>query len=249
MRTERKYVLSVAGFDPSAGAGLLADAKTFESNKVYGLGVITCNTFQSDNSFVAIDWIPLEKILKQIELLRTRFPFEYVKIGLIESMDVLKTIVEYCQEFVGKVIWDPIIRSSTGWEFHKEAESSLLENVLSKIFLLTPNVAESKFLSGKSDASLGAEYLSKFCNVYLKGGHSEEKLGYDHLFLTDGRKFAFRPKSKAASAKHGSGCVLSSAITANLAQGENLNRACLKGKEYTEKFLSSTQTLIGHHKL
>lgn len=249
MRAERKYVLSIAGFDPCGGAGLLADVKTFESNKVYGLGVMTANTFQNDNEFRSIDWISLDKILAQVDLLRTRFPFEYIKIGLIESLEVLKNIVEYCQGFAAKIIWDPIIKSSTGWEFHAKTDASVLESILSKIFLVTPNVAEAKFLSGNENADAGAQELSKFCHVYLKGGHSEEKRGCDSLFLKEGKKFTFKPKSKNASEKHGSGCVLSSAITANLAKGEKLHRACLLGKEYTEKFLSSNATLIGYHKL
>jgi hydroxymethylpyrimidine/phosphomethylpyrimidine kinase len=110
-------------------------------------------------------------------------------------------------------------------------------------------VPEAKFLSGNEDAKRGAEQLSKFCNVYLKGGHSQTKPGYDHLFLKDNKRFSFRPKLKDLEGKHGSGCVLSSAITANLARGENLHRSCWKAKEYTERFLSSTDTLIGYHKI
>ena len=70
MAGNRPYTLSIAGFDPSGGAGILADIKTFEMNKVYGLGVISANTFQTDATFKTVDWIPLNKIMDQIQLLK-----------------------------------------------------------------------------------------------------------------------------------------------------------------------------------
>ena len=85
--------------------------------------------------------------------------------------------------------------------------------------------------------------------MFLKGGHAEKKVGYDTLFLKEGKQFSFRPKTKNIFSKHGSGCVLSSALTANLAKGEDLQRACLKAKQYTERILSSNKTLLGYHKI
>ncbi len=251
MRVERKYVLSIAGFDPSGGAGVLADIKAFEANKVNGLGVISANTFQNDTEFKSVDWIPTEKIIEQIEILRKRFSFEYVKIGLIENLSALETIVSHLISHFpnSKIIWDPILKASAGFEFHKEIDFSLLEKVLSKMFLITPNVPEALLLGKSKLVEENGKHLSKFCNVFLKGGHNEKKIGYDTLFLKEGKQVSFRPKSKTISAKHGSGCVLSSAITANLAKGEGLHRTCLKAKNYTEKFLSSNKTLIGYHKL
>ncbi len=251
MSASRKYVLSIAGFDPSGGAGVLADIKTFESNKVNGLGVISANTFQNDKEFTRVDWIPKEKIIEQISILQKRFEFEYVKIGLIENLETLFQIIEHCklQTAHCKLIWDPILKASAGFEFHKEINKTLLEKIGKEIYLITPNVPEGLFLGSSKDANENAKHLSKFCNVFLKGGHAENKIGYDTLFLKEGKQFPFRPKVKGIFPKHGSGCVLSSAITANLAKGENLHRACLKAKQYTEKFLQSNKTLLGYHKL
>src|ERR1700740_2722889 len=95
MVSKRLYVLSIAGFDPSGGAGILADIKTFESNKVYGLGVISGNTFQNDTEFKNVDWIPVEKIIGQIEILKKKFSFEYVKIGLMENFASLEVVISY----------------------------------------------------------------------------------------------------------------------------------------------------------
>jgi hydroxymethylpyrimidine/phosphomethylpyrimidine kinase len=247
MRTPRPYVLSIAGHDPSGGAGLLADIKTFEAHKVYGLGVISGNTFQTDKEFLKTDWVPVEKILEQVDLLYKRFGFEYIKIGLIQSLEVLMRIVEHCLKLAAscRIIWDPVLKASAGFEFHKEIDANLLKKILSKIFLLTPNADEADQLAGGK----GAKELSKYCHVLLKGGHREDKPGYDTLYTKEGKEFSFRPREKTIFPKHGSGCILSSAITANLAKGEALQRACLLGKEYTERTLNSNHSLLAYHKL
>ncbi len=251
MSTKRPYALSIAGFDPSGGAGILADIKTFESNKVYGLGVISANTFQNDTEFKNADWVSVEKIIEQIAILRKRFEFEYVKIGLIENLEVLNTIISYLNSSIynPKIIWDPILKASAGFEFHNGLDRNLLEKICKQLFLITPNVPEALLLGSLQNAEGNAKHLSTCCHVFLKGGHAEKKVGYDTLFLKEGKQFSFRPKIKNIFPKHGSGCVLSSAITANLVKGEDLHRACLKAKQYTEFFLSSNKTLLGYHKL
>ncbi|MGZ3865726.1 MAG: hydroxymethylpyrimidine/phosphomethylpyrimidine kinase [Bacteroidia bacterium] len=251
MSIARKYVLSIAGYDPSGGAGILADIKTFEANKVYGLGVISANTFQNDSEFKSVDWIPVEKIIEQIEVLRKKFSFECVKIGLIQNLEILTAVISYLTSHIShlKIIWDPIMKASAGFDFHKNIDENLLKGICEKIFLITPNVPEAMLLGVSKSEIENAKELSKHCSVYLKGGHAEKKVGYDTLFLKGGKHFSFRPKEKGIQPKHGSGCVLSSAITANLAKGEDLHRACLKGKQYTEKFLRSNKTLLGYHKV
>jgi len=251
MLPKRIYLLGIAGFDPSGGAGVLADVKTFESNKVYGLGVISANTFQSDMEFKDVDWISAEKIIEQIAILQKRFEFEYVKIGLIENLETLDKIVSYLisKNANTKIVWDPILKASAGFEFHKQVDSILLEKICKQLFVITPNVPEAISLGLFKDATENAKHLSKYCHVFLKGGHAEKKLGYDTLFLKEGKQFSFRPKAKNIFPKHGSGCVLSSALAANLAKGEDLQRACLKAKQYTERILSSNKTLLGYHKI
>lgn len=251
LMTERKYVLSIAGHDPSGGAGILADIKTFESNKTYGLGVISANTFQNDRQFAAVDWIPVEKIMQQIQLLADRFSVTWVKIGLIESLEALQQVIAFCRKVWSncRIIWDPILSASAGFEFHSRLQAQKISAVLQQVFLVTPNIPEASQLSQAESADNSAKLLTRYCNVFLKGGHDESKPGYDTLYLTDGKQYSFRPKVKDVRSKHGSGCVLSSAITANLAKGERLQRACLLAKEYTGKFLKSNETLLGYHKL
>ena len=242
----RPVALSIAGLDPSGGAGVFADIKTFEANKVYGFGIASANTFQNDIEFEKSEWTDLNKILEQVDLLQKRFKIDHVKIGLIENFDVMLKLVNELKARNNDVniIWDPILKASAGLEFHKTPDLALLENICKEIYLLTPNFQEATKLGKSNDAFLNAKHLSQFCNVLLKGGHNEKKKGYDLLFLNDGKEFSFKPKTKEKVEKHGSGCVLSSAITANLAKGFKIHLACLRAKEYTTKFLLSNKTLL-----
>ena len=251
MSKTRPSVLSIAGFDPSGGAGLLADIKTFEQHKVLGMGVVTGLTFQNDSEFEGVKWVETAEIEKQIEILFRKFKFEFVKVGMLQSLESLEKIVSSIKYQVSgiKIIWDPIVKASAGFEIHKKFEKEKLIEIYRNIFLLTPNIDEIRILTGEQDEMKAAKELSKSCNVFLKGGHNEKKRGYDHLFTRDGKIFPFRPKKISETGKHGSGCVLSSSITANLANGLSLQRACLKGKDYVTKFLMSNKTLLGYHKI
>lgn len=243
----RPRVLSIAGFDPSGGAGVLADIKTFEQHKILGMGVVTGLTFQNDSEFVGVNWIEPREIERQIEILHRKFKFDFIKIGMIQSFEVLGLIISKIPN--SKLIWDPILKASAGFEIHKKTEMGELEEIFKRIYLLTPNVDEIRLLTGEQDEVKASKKLSKHCNVLLKGGHSEKNKGKDHLFTKDGKIFPFKAKELSKTGKHGSGCVLSSAITANLANGLSLQRACLKGKDYVTKFLRSNKTLLGYHKI
>lgn len=247
----RPYVLSIAGFDPSAGAGVLADVKTFEACGTYGMGVVSALTFQNDVSFEKVEWLKLSQIIDQIKVLRERFQFDYIKIGLIESPEILYELILNLKSQVpnSKLIWDPILKASAGYEFHSETNSGLLEKIYKELYLITPNIPEMVKLGISDDAKKNAGDLSLFCNVYLKGGHDEERKGVDMLFLKSAGELFYLPdeKIRAHSQKHGSGCVLSSAITANLSKGLSLEQSCGEAKKYITDFLMSNDTLLGYH--
>ncbi|MEK6615007.1 MAG: hydroxymethylpyrimidine/phosphomethylpyrimidine kinase [Bacteroidota bacterium] len=249
MPKERPCVLSIAGFDPSGGAGILADIKTFEQHKVLGMGVVTGLTFQNDSEFDGVKWIEINEITKQMDVPTRKFKFEFIKIGMIQNLEMLEKIIAGCRLPVAgcKIIWDPIVKASAGFQIHKSFEKEKLISILKNIFLITPNTDEIKILTGENDEMKGAKEVSKHCNVFLKGGHSSEKKGRDYLFTTDGKVFPYKAKKISTVGKHGSGCVLSSAITANLANGNDIQRSCLKGKDYVTKFLMSNKTLVGYH--
>jgi len=262
----RPNILTIAGFDPSNGAGLTADVKTVETLKCYGLSVCTANTVQDDIEFKACHWIPVDVILDQIEVLFKRFQINYVKIGIVENWETLSLLIEKLLELNSgvKIVLDPVLKSSSNFDFHANVSSSdfchtelvevekncienRLDNILSKIYLLTPNYNEIEQLYPEKSIEDTIKHISSITNLFLKGGHHPDELGKDVLFTKEGKQFSLNPKLKNCSEKHGSGCVLSSAITSYLALGFPLLKACYRGKRYTEKFLSSNKSLLGFH--
>lgn len=249
MPVARKYVMTVAGLDPSGGAGLIADIKTFEQHRVYGLSICTAATLQTAETFHAIRWTPLHEVLRDIDTMMEAYPVDVVKTGIVPSFQYLSEIVQRIKKKnpVAKIIVDPVLRSSSGFDFISKQDKSKFEKLLRSVHLLTPNAPEILSLTGEDNPMHAATSLSRHCHVLLKGGHLTEALGFaDHLFVK-GILHVIAGSNEKSVGKHGSGCVLSAAIAANVALGLPLEQACFEGKAYTEKFLSSNSTLLGYH--
>lgn len=246
MQTERPFVMSIAGYDPSGGAGLLADIKTFEQLKVQGLGVCTAMTLQTESECLSLNWQPLEEILSAIDVLMKNYHLEVVKIGVIKDAEFLSEIIKIIKinNSETKIVWDPVLKSTSEFSFFDLNTISELENVLKQIDLITPNYNEYKVLQ-KNHLF---EKSENTCSVLIKGGHREDKLGTD-ILINNGKEVSIHPidETSVYYPKHGSGCVLSSAITSYLALGKNVEEACRNGKLYIEKFLTSNSTLLGFH--
>ncbi|MFN3403428.1 MAG: hydroxymethylpyrimidine/phosphomethylpyrimidine kinase [Cytophagaceae bacterium] len=245
---ERANCLAIAGLDPSAGAGLLADIKTFEQNKVYAFGISSASTVQNDSNFYSVSWVPFEEMKEQMEKLFDKFSVSWVKIGLIENLETLKKIIFFLKEKQPqvKIIWDPVLSASAGFTFHDDWKLSNISEVLDHIYMITPNWNEIKKIIPDATPLIAAGMISRQCKVYLKGGHNIETPGKDFLII-DGKEHPFNPKAGNVYPKHGSGCVLSSALTANLASGYTLIKSCLRSKDYTYKILKSNNRLLGYH--
>ena len=249
MEAGRPIVLSIAGLDPSAGAGLLADIKTFEQHKVYGLGISTAQTLQTENEFLGIRWEVEKDILQSLETMLSHYNVSAVKIGIVENISVLSKIVSFIHQKneAIKLVVDTVIKSTSGFNFwNKEMNEQVLFETLSKVFLITPNYDEAMQLLPSVNAKDAAQQLARHCNVLLKGGHNNEEPGIDYLY-TKNEVIKLEATKTKVNPKHGSGCVLSSAITANLALGFDLVTACTNAKKYAEQFLSSNNTLLGYH--
>jgi hydroxymethylpyrimidine/phosphomethylpyrimidine kinase len=248
MPEERPSVLSIAGFDPSAGAGLLADIKTFEGCGVYGCGIASALTWQNDVHFEKLNWLPFEEMEGQFKTLSGRFSFSYVKIGILPDVGMLNRITTLLKNHNPgiKIIWDPVLKASAGFDFLKKPEAEELKRALKGIYLITPNIHEAQQLSGMEDANNGAGYLSRYTHVLLKGGHKSGPEAEDILFA-NGQIIEIKGERKVNAAKHGSGCVLSAAITAFLEKGLPLEEACKQAKTYVTAFLQSSPGLTGFH--
>ena len=244
MHTERPFVMSIAGYDPSGGAGLLADIKTMEQLKVMGLGICTAMTLQTESQCLSLEWQPLVEILKSIVVLMKEYPIQTVKIGVVKDAmmltEILKTIKSNKSNI--KIIWDPVLKSTSEFAFFDLNSLSLLKNILHQIDLITPNYHEYNIL--KENELLGQQQ----CSVLIKGGHRDDQLGVD-ILKENGNEISLEPGEGNSECfpKHGSGCVLSSAIASWLARGKDLETACKKGKNYIEQFLKSSPSLLGFH--
>jgi hydroxymethylpyrimidine/phosphomethylpyrimidine kinase len=250
MSVNRPFVLTIAGFDPSGGAGVLADVKTFEQHRVYGFAINTGNTIQTEKEFFEMQWTDLDFVLKSLEKLFDNYKIKAVKIGIVPSLDYLKKIILAIKKLSPKtkIIWDTVLKSTTEFDFlNIENQNSSIE-ILKEIDLITPNYDEILQLSSKGlNAETTAILLSKYCPVLLKGGHNPNEIGFDYLYLKNEFIRLAPNNNTEIFDKHGSGCVLSSAITVNLALEQDLKTACINAKKYIESFLQSNPTKLGYH--
>jgi hydroxymethylpyrimidine/phosphomethylpyrimidine kinase len=236
---ERPFVLTIAGFDPSGGAGLLSDIKTMESIGVQGLSVLTANTLQTEDDFYELKWESPEWIKKQVLMLCTRYKFSFAKIGIIQDLTILNEVIDLLKQRDIKVIWDPVLKSSTYFEIQREWDKEQLRQVIYKIELITPNKLE---------------YEERFKhilnpvqhNFLLKGGHDAVTDEVKDLLYYNGNKAIFA-QQRIPSEKHGTGCILSSAIASYLALGEPMESAVDKAKVYVTDYLKSDKSKLGVH--
>ncbi|MCB0332542.1 MAG: hydroxymethylpyrimidine/phosphomethylpyrimidine kinase [Bdellovibrionales bacterium] len=244
MSEPSKCVLSLAGFDPSGGAGILADCKTFEACRVRGLGVCTALTYQSDNEFFGLRWCTQEEILSQLDPILHRFSPKVAKIGIIENLTVLEVVIERLEHAgVECIVWDPVLKASAGFVFHDALEVDELQNLLPRISLLTPNQEEFKMLK----ENLGANFEGLPKALLLKGSEGGINEVRDTLYIAGKLVQSWAHKKLVGSDKHGSGCVLSSAIAAYVASGASLEVACSHASDYISSYLQSSDDLLGWH--
>jgi len=242
---ERPYVMSIAGFDPSGGAGLLSDSKTFEQSKVMGLGVCTALTLQTASKCLSLEWRPIDEVTEAIQVLMENYPFSAVKIGIVKDAEFLGKIIEAVKAGnpEAKIVWDPVLKSTSEFTFFDLETLSQLKAMVNQLSLITPNYNEYSVL--KENNLLPDTHQ---CSLLIKGGHREDHLGTDILVEKETEiVLQSNGHNKDYFPKHGSGCVLSSAITAELAKGKSMETACKQGKLYIEKFLKSNPSLLGTH--
>jgi len=231
---DRINVVTIAGFDPSGGAGILADIKTFNKLGINGLAVLTANTYQTEKTFKGIDWINKENIQQQLNLLLENYEINFFKIGIIENFNVLEEILEFIHNNTDDpfIIWDPILVSSTGFIFHTTYDIN--QSVFKLINVITPNWEEAKkiFKTENIENLLAIKEPA----IYIKGGHRIDKRGTD-ILISENKLLEIEGRDFGGKSRHGSGCVFSSALLGYIALGYNLENAARKAKKITEKYI------------
>jgi len=235
-------VLTIAGFDPSAGAGIAADLKTFAAHNCYGVAAITALTVQSTQGVKSVHDTPASELRAQLDALLEDIKIAAVKIGMLGHRGNAVVVGEFLDRAgVPNVVLDPVMKSTSGETDLVDAGGIkyISEELLKRATVVTPNIAEAEILSGipiKDHAAMEAaarKIVERGARaVVVKGGHMEKAI--DVLF--DGEEvLRFGGDHLKSENTHGSGCTFASAIAAQLACGRPLREAVLLAKAYVTK--------------
>ncbi|MCR4395821.1 MAG: hydroxymethylpyrimidine/phosphomethylpyrimidine kinase [Candidatus Saccharicenans sp.] len=230
----RKTLLTVAGFDPSSGAGATLDLRVFRHFGFHGLAILTAITIQNSSRVYGYRTLSPKLALEQYRRLKSDFNLSGIKIGMLGSRKIIPVIAEIAGENRSlPLVVDPVFRSSSGrWLLEKSSLRSYLNAISGKITLITPNLNEASLILGEridrpEKMEEAARSLSQLTSsaCLVKGGHLPgTAVAVDVLF--DGSRFYHFQKKKLPLEVHGSGCFLSSAILCFLAAGYSLPEAC-----------------------
>ena len=232
--------LTIAGSDSGGGAGIQADLKTFASLGVFGCSVITSLTAQNTVGVSAIHDPPPEFIARQLDAIFEDIPVDAAKTGMLHTKEAIEAVADRIKRYgIERLVVDPVMIATSGDRLLEEgAVRALIEKLLPLALIITPNLPEAEALSGMrietpSDAERAAERIRSLGPRYvlIKGGHMEGERAIDLLF--DGEGFHRVESERVEKGRlHGTGCVLSAAITAYLAKGFSPLQSVRKAKEY-----------------
>lgn len=231
--------LTIAGTDPSGGAGIHADLKTFQELKVYGMSVITSVVAQNTTGVQDVHHLPIDFVSQQFDSVLTDMPVHAFKTGMIATVEMMKVIKEKVENLHIPYVLDPVMVATSGDALiDKEARNYLREHLLPLATLVTPNIPEAEFITGKSIQTIeDMEDVAKVIvhqygagAALVKGGH----LTGDAIdILYDGEDmYTYTAERIHTKNTHGTGCTYSAAITSYLGQGVPLPEAVDKSKQF-----------------
>ena len=260
MNQQKSYpiVLSIAGSDSSGGAGIQADLKTFSSLGVYGATAITAITAQNTQGVHSQFALPPQLVYDQIVAVIDDLHPSFIKIGMLSNAEIVLAVTKALRQYSIPIIIDPVIVSTSGHRLLSiEAQEILKEKLIPISTLITPNIPEMQVLtsmplSSFKEKTSAAQHLMSYgaTSILLKGGHEEGNTKTDILFTQSAKGIQTTLFSAATISTHnihGTGCTLSSAITAFLARGLCLNDAISEAKNYiTNAITAGADIQIGH---
>ncbi|MCJ7612269.1 MAG: hydroxymethylpyrimidine/phosphomethylpyrimidine kinase [Candidatus Aminicenantes bacterium] len=227
-----RTLLSIAGFDPSGGAGALVDLGVFRGLGFHGAAALTALTIQNTRRVERVYSLRARQVKEQYEALRRDIPWCGLKVGMLGTQENLRLISRILEEnsAVPRVV-DPIFQSSSGaWLLERKAVPRFLAAIKGRAAVLTPNLGEASLLTGRpvrspDDMRRAAAILFQKSGVpcLIKGGHLK---GPITDLLYDGRTFRLYRHRRFEAGAHGTGCFLSAALLVFLADGYALDRAC-----------------------
>lgn len=242
----KKTALTVAGSDCSGGAGIQADIKTMTMNGVYAMSAITALTAQNTLGVTSIMEVTPLFLREQLEAIFNDIPPDSIKIGMVSSSGLILEIAGCLKRYNAKnVVVDPVMVATSGARLIKEDALEVLKKELLPLStVITPNIPEAEILSDmeikdKNDMVKAARHIKSIygCNVLLKGGHSISDA--NDLLIFEDKEEWFLGKRINNPNTHGTGCTLSSAISANLAKGYDIKTSVKLAKDYISGALSA----------
>lgn len=256
MPEKQPVVLSIAGFDPSSGAGITADIKTIAAHGCYGVTCITAMTVQSTSGVRRVEALDPVLVSETLQELASDVQFDAVRIGMLGSGKVAKAVIDFLSgaksSGLTNIVLDPILRSSSGAELLDPSGVKLLRDKLLPLCdVVTPNVDEAFAITGKKVREL--EDMKQACAVLhqmgapavvITGGHLEKAI--DLLsFKTDRgiEQEVFKADRQKSNSTHGTGCAFATAVACHLAMGRGLAEATLLAKTYVTAAISNGQPL------
>ncbi len=243
--------LTIAGSDPSGGAGLQADLKTFHQFGVYGEAAVTLVTVQNTRAVTRVETMSPKLVQEQVIAVLDDIPPQAAKTGALGSAEVIAAVAELARNFRFPLVVDPVMVSKHGARLiSEEAETVLMNQLLPCALLVTPNIPEAEALTGliiRDEAGMqaAAERLrEQGCQaVLVKGGHLEGEPV--DLLSFDDQVLRLPGVRVATSHTHGTGCTYAAAITAGLARGSTLAEAVLTAKQFVQAAIESAPGLGG----
>jgi hydroxymethylpyrimidine/phosphomethylpyrimidine kinase len=243
----KSKILIIAGSDSSGGAGIQADIKTVTALGSYAMTAITAVTIQNTTGVKSIVSIDPKEISNQIEFTSKDIKPDAIKIGMLYSTKIIKSVIRSLDIInVKKIILDPVMVAKGGAKLIDDKAIQLIKNeLLKKVSLVTPNIPEAEILTGikiktKEDIIFAASILidSGAKNVFIKGGHLDSKVVQD-IFVSKKEIMIIKNKRITTSNTHGTGCTLSSAISTFFSCGKTLKKSCELATMYVNNSIRS----------
>jgi hydroxymethylpyrimidine/phosphomethylpyrimidine kinase len=242
--------LTIAGSDPSGGAGIQADLKTFSALNVYGMAVIAALTAQNTVGVREVLVVPQDFVAAQLDAVFSDIPPNALKTGMLGSAAIVEIVAAKLRKYnARRLVIDPVMVSSSGTVLlDRSGIDALKRDLLPLAELVTPNLAEAAELSGIdvrniADMEEAARRIHGIGarNVFLKGGHLEGDAV--DVFFTGSEIVHFRSERISTSNLHGTGCVLSAAITSGLAFSRDLAESIALAKEFVTQAIGRSLSL------
>ncbi len=241
------HTLSIAGSDPSSGAGIQGDMKTFSAFGAYGLSVITAVTSQNTSRFFSVEPVSSSLVKSQIRLILEDLHIDAIKIGMVYDKQTVRAIHSELEKIKIPIILDPIFKSTTGGILQKEDAFSDFKKLLIPLsYIITPNIMEAEKIANIKIESLkdmknAALKIQKMGakNVIIKGGHFLKGDKVTDVLL-DGKKFSIFSHERMKFESHGGGCTFSAALCANIARGKRLSDSINSARLFTVESMKNS---------